>query len=195
MTAYPAHSIAGLDPFKPDSLVDNGFYPGTHSLWSEDRQHRYFLRRPALTAEERAKKPVAFVMLNPSTADEVKDDPTVAKSRRYAKSWGFGEVIVLNAFAYRATDPKNMRAHPDPVGPDNDEVIHATVAHIIEREGIIVCGWGNHGLHLDRGAALRSLLKPFPLHAFPITKQNQPGHPLYLRSTVTPMEWLKAGEE
>ena len=187
MTPLPSSCIAGLDPFVPDPLIDNSFYPGTHSLWSPDRQHRYFLRRPAVTAEDRAKPPMAFIMLNPSTADEVKDDPTVAKSRRYAKSWGFGEVIVMNAFAYRATDPKNMRAHPDPVGPDNDEVIRSTVEHIIGRDGIIVCGWGNHGLHLERGAKLRTMLKQFQLHSFPITKQDQPGHPLYLRSTVTPL--------
>ena len=193
--SLPPNSIAGLDPFTPDPLVDNNFYPGTHSLWSSDRQHRYFLRRPALTAEERAKPPMAFIMLNSSTADEVKDDPTVAKSRRYAAGWGFGEVIVLNAFAYRATDPKNMRAHPDPIGPANDEVTLNTVAHVIDRGGIIVCGWGNHGLHLDRGVALRRLLRPYTLHSFPITKQQQPGHPLYLKASITPLPWLAAGEE
>ena len=89
-------------------------YPGTDTTWSPDRSHRYFLRRPASLLDQ-AKPVIAFILLNPSTADERKDDPTVAKCRRYAAGWGFGEVIVLNAFAYRATDPKNMKAHPDPI--------------------------------------------------------------------------------
>ena len=97
-------------------------FPGQDTTWSPDRVHRYFLRRPAGMLD-RDKPVIAFVLLNPSTADEVKDDPTVAKCRRYAAGWGYGEVIVLNAFAYRATDPKNMRAHPDPIGPDNDATI------------------------------------------------------------------------
>ncbi len=189
------HTIAGDDLFAPFPMVDNNFYPGTHSLWSPDRQSRYFLRRPALTNEDRSKQPVAFILLNPSTADEVKDDPTVAKCRRYAKSWGFGEVIILNAFAFRATDPKNMRSHLDPVGPGNDRVIYDTVDHIVNRGGKIVCGWGNHGLHLERGSVLRQLLHSFSLSAFPITKQKQPGHPLYLKSTIVPESWLMPGEE
>ena len=105
-------------------------FPDIHSLWSDydpsegRRPYRYFLRRlenKVTGLIEPDKPPMVFVLLNPSTADEIKDDPTVAKSRRHAAGWGYGEVIILNAFAYRATDPRNMKAQPDPIGPKNDQ--------------------------------------------------------------------------
>ena len=163
-------------------------FPGQDTTWSPDRAHRYFLRRPAGMLD-RDKPVIAFVLLNPSTADEVKDDPTVAKCRRYAAGWGYGEVIVLNAFAYRATDPKNMRAHPDPIGPDNDATILQTAEVVHGLGGTILCGWGTHGTHLERSAALRALLAPFPLKAFTLTKHGEPGHPLYLRGDLQPIDW------
>lgn len=163
-------------------------YPGTDTTWSPDRSHRYFLRRPASPLDQE-KPGIAFILLNPSTADERKDDPTVAKCRRYAAGWGFGEVIVLNAFAYRATDPKDMKAHPDPVGPDNDQTIVETARAVHGLGGTLLCGWGTHGSHLDRSIHLQELLKDFPLKAFTLTKHGQPGHPLYLRGDLQPMQW------
>jgi hypothetical protein len=163
-------------------------FPGHDTTWSTDRAYRYFLRRPASLLEQ-AKPVIAFILLNPSTADETKDDPTVAKCRRYAAGWGFGEVIVLNAFAFRATDPKNMRAHIDPVGPDNDRTILETAQAVHGLGGTLLCGWGTHGAHLERSAQVQALLEPFPLKAFTLTKHGEPGHPLYLRGDLQPMQW------
>lgn len=171
-------------------------FPGTHTTWSPDRRYRYFLRRPweeqlglGLLENQQdgeARAPIAFVLLNPSTADERKDDPTVARCRRYGLAWGFGEVIILNAFAYRATDPKDMRVQNDPVGPENDATLLATVATVLDMGGRVVCGWGNHGAHLQRSDHLRAILAPFgALRCFPKTKAGEPGHPLYLRKDVT----------
>lgn len=160
-------------------------YPGEDTLWSPDRAYRYFLRRSVEGDWELSQKPpIAFLLLNPSTADEVKDDPTVNRCRRYATAWGYGEVIILNAFAFRATDPKVMRAHPDPVGPENDRVIAETTKALFDQGGTLVCGWGNHGAFQDRGARIRELLKPYSVQAFPFTKAGEPGHPLYLRKDV-----------
>ena len=165
-------------------------YPEQDSLWSPfdpregRRPYRYFLRRSQnkITGRIEPDKPVmAFVLLNPSTADELQDDPTVAKARRHAAGWGYGEVIILNAFAYRATDPKNMKAQMDPVGPRNDQVIVETCQVVSALGGRIVCGWGNHGRHLGRSQALRALLAPFDTWAFKISKTGEPSHPLYLR--------------
>lgn len=166
-------------------------YPGEDTLWSPysgaegRRPYRYFLRRLTNKTSglaEPDKPPIAFVLLNPSTADETKDDPTVAKCRRHAALWGFGEVIILNAFAYRATDPQAMRAQPDPVGPRNDDVILHT-CEVVQNAlgGAIVCGWGNHGAHMGRSASLLELLAPFALQALKISKTGEPSHPLYLR--------------
>ena len=164
-------------------------FPDAHSLWSDydpsegRRPYRYFLRRlenKVTGLIEPDKPPMVVVLLNPSTADEIKDDPTVAKSRRHAAGWGYGEVIILNAFAYRATDPKNMKAQPDPIGPKNDQVIQETCAAVVALGGRIVCGWGNHGQHLGRSDALRALLSPFETWAFKVSKTGEPSHPLYL---------------
>lgn len=170
------------------AITSDILFPGTNTTWSPDRSHRYFLRRPAGLLDQ-DKPVIAFILLNPSTADELKDDPTVAKCRRYAAGWGFGEVIVLNAFAYRATDPKNMRAQPDPVGPENDATVLATATAVHELGGTLLCGWGTHGAHLDRSAQLQDLLAHFPLKAFTLTKHGEPGHPLYLRGDLQPMQW------
>lgn len=175
--------------------TESRLFPGTHTTWSPDRRYRYFLRRPweeqlSLGLVEAgqgsaARAPIAFVLLNPSTADERKDDPTVARCRRYGLAWGFGEVIVLNAFAYRATDPKDMRAQIDPVGPDNDTTLLTTISTVLDMGGRVVCGWGNHGGHLQRSDHLRQILAPFSdLRCFPKTKAGEPGHPLYLRKDV-----------
>lgn len=129
--------------------------------------------------------PIVFILLNPSTADEVRDDPTVARCRRFAARWGFSEVIVLNAFAFRSTDPSALRKVNDPVGPENDRVIKEAIDWISHRKGgELVCGWGNHGAYLNRSRALRSLLEPYPALAFPLTKSGEPGHPLYLPNSV-----------
>lgn len=161
-------------------------FPGHDTLWSPDRAYRYFLRRAVDQDWDLSQKPpIAFLLLNPSTADEVKDDPTVKRCRRYAAAWGYGEVIILNAFAFRATDPKNMRAAPDPIGPDNDKVILETTQAVFGLGGALVCGWGNHGAFLDRGKAVRALLDPYEVKAFPHTSAGEPGHPLYLRKDVT----------
>ena len=160
-------------------------YPDQPALWSPDRAYRSFLRRPAtVDMREAGWPPIAFILLNPSTADEKRDDPTVAKARRYAQAWGYGEVIILNAVAFRATDPRIMRVHSDPVGPLNDEVIGNTVQAVQQAGGTIVCGWGNHGKLRGRDVAMRERLSGLSLRAFPLTKQGEPGHPLYLRRDV-----------
>ena len=160
-------------------------FPNQDTLWSPDRTYRYFLRRSVAGDRDlSAKPPIAFLLLNPSTADEVQDDPTVRRCRRYALAWGYGEVIILNAFAFRATNPQLLRTQADPVGPENDRIIKQTAQVVGAQGGTLVCGWGNHGGFRARGKALRSLLKGYPAQAFPFTGTGEPGHPLYLPKAV-----------
>jgi hypothetical protein len=91
----------------------------TTAVFSADRRYRYALTR----RWDQARPWVTFVMLNPSTADAFRLDPTVTRCRSRARLLGAGGLLVLNLFAVRATDPRDMRTHPDPVGPDNDWVI------------------------------------------------------------------------
>lgn len=81
--------------------------------------------------------PVVFCMLNPSTADGERDDPTIRKCVGFAKQWGNGGIVVVNLFAFRATDPTLLTTYKDPIGPENDKSIIAAV-----RDRTVVCGWG-----------------------------------------------------
>lgn len=128
-----------------------------------------------------------FLMLNPSTADEEKLDPTCARARDYAERWGYGALVVTNVFAWRATDPRAMRAVKDPVGPDNDR----TIVRAARDAALVVCAWGNHGAHLDRSARVVSLLgrAGVKLHALRVNGSGEPAHPLYLRADLPPKRW------
>jgi len=153
------------------------------ATFSDDRIYRYSLWRNWESSPKRDL--VAFIGLNPSTADEVKNDPTVTRCIRFSQYWGYGAMAMLNVFAYRATDPENMKAQPDPVGPLND----AAIAAVCSCAARVVCCWGNHGLHKGRAKQVWSLLQNLPpaqIRCFGLTKLGQPKHPLYLnRRTQT----------
>jgi len=141
------------------------------AVFSRDRVHRYWLWRTF----DRGIGRVAFIGLNPSTANEVRDDPTVSRCIRYAQEWGFGRLDMLNVFAFRATDPKEMRAAPDPVGPDNDEWLLGITGEV----DLVVAAWGTHAAHLGRGPQVRELLGGIQLHHLGLTRGGYPYHPLY----------------
>jgi hypothetical protein len=133
-------------------------------------------------------KPVAnFLMLNPSTADEHKLDPSCTRARNYAERWGYGALIVTNIFGWRATDPKLMRSVKDPIGRGND----AAILRAAREAKLVVCAWGNHGEHLGRGNEVLSLLREaqVELHFLRMNGKGQPCHPLYLPQTLTPEEF------
>ena len=147
--------------------------------FSECGRYRYDLRREWLVGEGAA----CFVMLNPSTADEQHDDPTVVKCIRYAMGWGYRELHVLNLFALRSTDPKALYRADDPVGPENDD----TFRRVLPRCRAVVCAWGNHGvLHGQYLAALAIMREHCRPQALAITKEGHPQHPLYLRADLLP---------
>lgn len=122
-----------------------------------------------------------FVGLNPSTADETQDDPTIRRCIAFAKAWGYAGLCMTNLFAFRATDPKDMRAAAEPIGPANDEHLRT----LADGAGVIVAAWGANGTHLGRDVAVRKMLPA--LHCLALTKGGHPGHPLYLRKTLTPV--------
>lgn len=133
--------------------------------------------RYRLTREWDESKPtVAFVMLNPSTADAEVDDPTIRRVIGFARSWGFGRVWVYNLFALRSTDPDHILRHPDPVGPENDAHLQAIPADIP-----VVAAWGmHHRGHLGRAFHVGRMLKG-RLECLGRTNGGHPRHPLYVR--------------
>jgi hypothetical protein len=130
-----------------------------------------------------------FLMLNPSTADEYKNDPTVERQCRRVQAWGCSGLIVTNIFAWRSTDPRQLRRVPDPVGPLND----CAILESAEAASIVVCAWGNHAAVGLRGVQVRSLLEPFgdKLHYLRMSKQGEPCHPLYIGYDVQPERWKR----
>lgn len=125
-----------------------------------------------------------WVLLNPSTADEHVNDPTVERCQRRAESGGYGAVWVANIFALRSTDPAKLYRHDDPVGPDNDRHIIA----LADEADLVVCGWGAHGALQDRGSHVLRLLhdRNTEPHCLRMTGAGQPGHPLYIGYDVEP---------
>ncbi|WP_420342967.1 DUF1643 domain-containing protein [Paenirhodobacter sp.] len=157
------------------------------AVYSDCERYRYLLTRVWDPAGPRA----LFVMLNPSTATEVQNDPTVERCERRARTLGFGAFRVTNIFAWRATDPKEMRAQPDPVGPENDRAILESVEWAAGPGARIVCAWGAHGAHLARGTAVERLLRNTGRELFHLglTKAGDPKHPLYIGYDRQPELW------
>lgn len=129
-----------------------------------------------------------FVMLNPSTATEAQNDPTVERCERRARAMGCGALRVCNIFAYRATDPRVMRAAADPVGPSNDAAILDGAAWA----GRIVCAWGAHGAYLDRGPMVARLLRATgqQLLHLGLSRTGHPRHPLYIGYAQPAQPWV-----
>jgi hypothetical protein len=153
------------------------------AVYSDCERYRYLLTR----VWEPGRPQALFVMLNPSTATEVQNDPTVERCERRARALGFGAFRVCNIFAWRDTDPKAMRRAADPVGPAND----AAILESCPWADIIVCAWGTHGAHLGRGAEVERLMRGTgrPLHHLGLTQAGHPKHPLYIGYGVTPLPW------
>ncbi len=154
----------------------------SEAVYSPDSRYRY-----ALTRHWGPGPRVLFVMLNPSTATEVQNDPTVERCERRARALGCGGFAVANIFAFRATDPKVMRAEIDPVGPENDR----TILNLAQQADKIICAWGSHGAHRDRGLAVETLLRGTERELFHLglTLAGQPKHPLYISYSQRPALW------
>lgn len=111
--------------------------------FSPCRRYRYLLWR----GWDATKPSATFVMLNPSTADEVDNDPTVERCQQRAIQMGYGGLRVANIFAFRSPDPRALYREAEPVGDEND----AAIIQAAQGAGIVVCAWGTHGMHLGRG--------------------------------------------
>lgn len=126
---------------------------------------------------------VAFVCVNPSTANASDDDPTIRRCVDYAKRWGFQYMQMVNLFAYRATDPSELHRVVDPIGPLNDYYIE----DVLNQADLVVAAWGVNGAFLYRDVVVRKMIPR--LHYLKLTKDGFPSHPLYLKKDLTPQLW------
>lgn len=162
------------------------YVAGSSAEFSDCGRFRYTLRR----RWEAVGEEIAFIGLNPSTADAEKNDPTVTRCIGYAKRWGFAGMWMLNLFSWRSTDPQQLyerhKARLEIIGKGNDQAI----ARVCASAKRIVCAWGSHGALQDRGEILlRTVLRQHELHCLGITKDGHPRHPLYLRSDARPIRY------
>jgi hypothetical protein len=127
-----------------------------------------------------------FVMLNPSTADDLRDDPTIRRCIGFARRWRAGGLEIVNLYALRATRPRDLFAHRAPIGPDNDDVIRDAAA----RASTIVVAWGAHGARDDRRVArVVELLRDRELQCLGVNRGGTPRHPLYLPAASRRRPW------
>ena len=151
------------------------------ATFSPDRLYRYTLQRrvsldPGICA---------FCMLNPSTADEEQDDPTIRRCMGFARAWGYGTLLVVNLFALRATDPRALKEAIYPVGPNNNQAIRDAVG----RADRFVMAWGNGGTLYGRADTVRVLinLSQHVVYDLGTTKAGEPRHPLYIPKSQAPV--------
>jgi len=125
---------------------------------------------------------VCFVMLNPSTADASKDDPTIRKCRGFAKKWFYSWFRVVNLFAYRATDPRDLKEAGYPIGPENDKWVAHGVTTDMGWSPCVVIAWGNKGQEsgMDQWMLQYLRLLEVQVRCLGVTSRDAPCHPLML---------------
>ncbi len=148
----------------------------TGAILSEDKKYRYQLWR---IWDDKLPK-IAIVGLNPSTADDTINDPSIIRCIGFTKSWGYGGFYMVNLFAYRATNPNELNEQIDPVGVDNDKHL----IDIYSRVEKVICAWGNRGTLKDRNKEVLTFIDtPYCIKK---NSNGEPAHPLYLKKSLVP---------
>ena len=157
-----------------------GFLVKKNAIFSDCRKYRYALSR----TWNGKKKAILFIGLNPSTADEKIDDPTIRRCINYAQNWGYGSLLMVNLFAYRATKPTELKKVKNPIGNDND--LH--IKELSKKVDLAVAAWGNEGSLLDRDKEVKKIIPN--LMCLKINKSGQPAHPLYQKKDLQLIKYI-----
>ncbi len=157
-----------------------GFLVNKNATLSDCRKYRYVLSR----TWDSKKKTILFIGLNPSTADEQIDDPTIRRCINYAQNWGYGSLLMVNLFAYRATMPTELKKVKNPIGNDND--LH--IKELIKKVDLAVAAWGNEGSLLNRDKEIKKIIPN--LMCLKINKSGQPAHPLYQKKDLQLIKYI-----
>ena len=159
--------------------LDNNQKIDSGADFSPCRKYRYTLWR----VWDESKPLVMFLGLNPSTADEIKNDPTVTRCINYAKSWNYGGMYMMNIFAFRTTYPIELKKALEPIGKENNYWIEKISKNVDKCIG----AWGNDGLFLNRSDYIKQNVNN--LYCLKINHSGEPSHPLYLKSTLKPIKY------
>lgn len=156
--------------------------------FSRDRAYRYALWRGA--NNDREFRPyIMWIGLNPSTADETRDDATIRRIKRFSLDFGYGTFVMTNLFAWRETKSNELLRVMHPIGEDNDFQLLRLAA---DASMIIAC-WGTKGGYLGRDLAVLRHLRHFPIHCLGLTREGHPKHPLRLAAATRPTLWKRKG--
>ena len=136
----------------------------SYAIFSDCERYRYVLSR----AWDKTKGKVVFIGLNPSTADEMKNDPTITRMINFAKSWNYDKISICNLFAFRATFPQDLKKALDPIGSENDKL----VSEEIKDTDKIILAWGNHGKFNNRSTEILKNIDKNKVHTLGITNQG-----------------------
>jgi hypothetical protein len=173
-----------------NATADDLFGVAKAARFSPDGRYRYALLR---RWGDDTDPVITFVMLNPSTADAERDDPTIRRCIRFARANGYGCLHVVNLFGLRATDPRALLDADDPVGPDNTIYL---ARHIAARSVPLVAAWGGHTGDLQRFVRSRvaQVMDRLGGHTrnwlcLGTTTDGDPRHPLFVRGTQPFIEW------
>ncbi len=157
------------------------------AIFSGDRKYRYRLWR---VLDTKNRKTLVFIMLNPSTADENKDDPTVRKCVGFAKKWGYSRVEIVNVNPFVTSSPKELMKSKDISGNPKDTIENFIGVNV--KANCVVCAWGRYGNYFPR--LIETVALHFPtLKALRINKDGSPAHPLYIPYTVKLVNFKTAG--
>ena len=163
-------------------------YMNRSAKLSDCEKYRYELIRewPALDSTPAVAKAgyVVFCLLNPSTADAVEDDPTIKRCVDFVRRWGYSRLVVVNLFAFRATDPSELVRCPDPVGESNNQYILKNA----KDAALFVAGWGTEGRRLNRHNVVLDMLRSSGVVMYSLGENGDgtPKHPLYLNKKTVP---------
>lgn len=173
--AIPDDIVVHLNSsFKVRHTEDGG------AVFDRSQKYRYLLWRNLSQGNGR----ILLVMLNPNTADESHNDPTIRRCIGFANSWGYNQVEVVNLFAWKAKEPVMLKSVKKPIGTHNDDIISQRAKHADLR----MVAWGNHGKLLERDEAVLKLLAEYgPVYCLGTTNSGAPKHPLYIKSDTRPL--------
>jgi hypothetical protein len=156
--------------------------------FSDCEKYRYWLRRDW----DVDKPAISFLMLNPSTANEIDNDPTIERCQRRAISMGYGSMIIVNLFPFRMTDSSLLNTVDNLLG-DNTEADDC-ILRAVQLSEMTVCGWGKHPLAAPRGNDVAAMLTKENLQhkvmCLQLNADNSPQHPLYIAYAKQPVPFM-----
>ena len=161
--------------------------------FSACEKFRYWLRRDW----DLSKAPISFLMLNPSTADEMVNDPTIERCQRRAITMGYGSMIIVNLFPFRMTDSKLLNTVDNLLG--DAALADGAILRALELAEMTVCGWGKHTLAAPRAQHIMTLIKQAGLQntglqqkvmCLQLNADNSPQHPLYIGYAKQPVPFV-----